>query len=374
MENALRGVAARHQKLALVQACEQRLGRLGARELGREVGGDIGQEAQLEHRFLFLAGQRVEQLLGEGGKHVAVRRAPAPRDRPGDATLRGTIGQKHQARRPALRSRNVDGSGPPAHAAGHQRSRLALRELQRRLIQQREVALERELGQFVGRQRATQANALQPLRQLAQHDAEHRTEVCTFRVVQVVDDEQARAGEAREVGAEETAREFRRLVGVFGSEHRQVAHGCSGQRAADVVKEAGDVLVAFVDAIPDVRCRLLLQVVEHRGGLAVAGRRRDPAGAAIQQIPSRNARSIAATTRARRTAHGARCASCAALPASEWLGGSRISPTTTADPSGGPADPNRARAEKQAQRSGARRRECPHAQYRHQLAAHVLGA
>jgi hypothetical protein len=102
--------------------------------------------------------------------------------------------------------------------------------------------------------------------------------------VQIVDDEQPNPGELAEERAKEASREFRGLVRVLGSEHRQLARGARRQQIADVMEEAGDVLIAFIDAIPQVGDWLLLHEVQHRGRLAVAGRRRDPADAVAQRL------------------------------------------------------------------------------------------
>ena len=143
-------------------------------------------------------------------------------------------------------------------------------------------------AELIGRQRAADARALQIVRQLAQHDREHRAELRGLdAVVQVVDDEQPDAAQLAEERAKEAPREFRGLVRVLGSEHRQLARRARGQQVADVMEKTGDVLVALVDAIPQVRRGLLLQVVEHRGRLAVAGRRRDPADAVAKRVIDR---------------------------------------------------------------------------------------
>src|SRR5687767_11177322 len=50
------------------------------------------------------------------------------------------------------------------------------------------------------------------------------------------------------------------------------------------MEKTRDVLVAFVDAIPQVRRGLFLQEIEHRRRLAVTGRRSDPADAVAKRV------------------------------------------------------------------------------------------
>jgi hypothetical protein len=94
--------------------------------------------------------------------------------------------------------------------------------------------------------------------------------------VQIVEDDKRAGTELRETGTEEAPREWQQLIGVLGAE------------------EARDVLVAFVDAVPDVRSPGLLKIVGDRDRLAVTGRGRDPAGAGTKTAINRRQHACAA--------------------------------------------------------------------------------
>ena len=160
-----------------------------------------------------------------------------------------------------------------------------VQEGERGLVDHHQLAAQRQLAQLVLRQGAGEADAADAVRQLAQHDRQHGAELRRVGVVQIVERQDRARLQMLEIGTEEHAGEFARPLRIFRAEHRhRLRHLLRAERAREIVIEAGDVLVALVDPVPDIGRLGAVQVVDDRGGLAIAGRGRKPADAGTQRI------------------------------------------------------------------------------------------
>ena len=285
-----RRIAPGDEELPLIQADEKVARGCGPREILRQVERNLGQQAEREHGLLLLRRQRREELTRERLEHLGsgLARLAEPLDVGSQISRGRPVGQEHESGGPAASRGDVHGRGTLAHPAGDQGACLGLRELQDRLVDDCQPPFERQLRQLVRRERAADARAVQVLRQLPQHDGQHRSELRNLEaMVQIVDDDQPGSFQLLEVRPEKAPRELRRLIGVFGPEYRKVARRAGWLEAAEPMEEARDVLVAFVHPVPQVGDGILLQVVEDRRGFAVSRRCRNPADATAQRVADR---------------------------------------------------------------------------------------
>ena len=280
-------------------------------ELLGDARGHLRQERRVQEERLRarvglledLAREVVEHQLGRRGVRRAGHRA-------GDFRL---LEDQHQAGGPALgpRVERVERSGRQGwKPLRDDRSGLIARESQRFPADMRQGAVGAQAREARRRIAATHQNRASARRQLLQRGAHHFVQRRGGRHLLVaVEDHGERRLQLREQPLEVAPREHREAGLVFGRKQRQALALAGleiGRRKAQVIEERGDVGIAFVELVPKVWHRGVVEPARHQRGLAAAGRpgnpHRRPLAPAIEQREQARARQDPCQARARRLA------------------------------------------------------------------------
>ena len=282
LEDVAIGLHPADQQLAAVEPLEQPRALLRADHGVGQVGADLRQQVELQQHVLVGAGQGVEEVPAE---HVEQSVLAAGKivvaDRPdGGAPLR----QQHEPDGPAARGGDVDRAAA-FRSELDQAAGLRLREGDRGLIDDDDLVAQRKVAQFLLRQGAGQAHATNSLRQLVQHHGEHAAKVGGIGIVKIVERQDRARLQMLEIGAEEPPGELAGPLRIFRAEYRHPAGNLGRpQGLRQIVIEARDVLVALVDAEPDIGRVRVMEIVDQGSRLAIARRGGEPADANAQRF------------------------------------------------------------------------------------------